>query len=352
MKKGFTLIELLGVMVILSVLLLLIMPNIINSIKKANEDNDSVMAKLIYSATKKYIESSDKYKQKKNNTYCITIKELVEENLIDSPVKYGDSENIENTSSVRVTYSNKWNYEIVNKSACTSNTEFTCARTNSSNVTKGYVPKGKYEIGDEYICKVNASTSYHFYILSVNGNKVSLIADRNLDSDGTLVAGITNAEGWSSSTSGPIKVYEFFESHLTSWTNIPVITRLNFIDQNKNNSYGYKGINVYNLNNSYITSIYDKSNQFVEYSNVKARLPMYNEMNIVGCTSTNNSCPLWAASNISSTSDIGYWLMDSATNENDKAYIITGDRSIATQNAGNNTVGIRPVIELTKNDLE
>ena len=260
MKKGFTLIELLGVMVILSILLLIIMPNIINSMQKANEDNSSITAKLVYNATKKYIEGSSKYKEKNNNTYCITIRELIDDNLLDAPVKYGD-EFIEDTKSVKATYNDKWHYEIVDRNSCSTNTMFTCNRTNSANVTTGFIPNNKYEVGDEYICKVNASTSYHFFILSVSGNRVSLIADRNLDSDGTLVDGNTYAGGWSNSNnnaSGPVAAYEYLENSLSGWVNIPVITRFNFVDINKNNIYGYKGINVYNFNNNYITQIYDK----------------------------------------------------------------------------------------------
>ena len=352
MKKGFTLIELLGVIVILSIILLLTMPNIINSINKANKNTNQIMADMIFDSTKKYIGYNDKYKEVKGNSYCITIKELVNDGLLEAPVKYGDEDNIEDTKSVKATYNKKWNYSIVNKSECLAEANFICNRTKASNVTTGFIPNNEYNVGDEYICKINNTYSYHFFILSVNGGTVSLIADRNLQNDGTLTTGSTNADGWSTGNNayGPLSAYSYIQTSTNIWVNIPIIKKFSFIDINKNSNNGYKGISVEYIGTNYITKVFTKFDEFNEYTNLRVRLPMYNEVISVGCSSNSNSCPTWMGGNLSG--DSGYWLLDSALNTRDKAYYIKTTKSIGELNITNNSVGIRPVIELNKNYLE
>ena len=352
MKKGFTLLELLAVIVILSILLLLTMPNIINSINKANKNTNNIMADMIFDATKKYIEYNDKYKEVKGNSYCITIKELVNDGLLETPVKYGDEDNIEDTKSVRATYNKKWNYSIVNKSECLIDASFICERTTSSTVTSGFIPDNKYNIGDEYICRVNNTDSYHFFILSVNGNNVSLIAEKNLQTNGTLTSGFSNAYGWSdgNNSTGPVNAYTYMQNATTNWINIPIIKKFSFVDLNKEGSLGYKGISVDYIGGNYVTKIFNKYDTFEEFQNLRVRLPLYNEVVNVGCGGNANSCPAWMSVNLSN--DIGYWLLDSALNTRDNAYYIIYTRNIGTANITNDNIGIRPVIELNKNYLE
>ena len=352
MKKGFTLIELLAVIVILSIILLLNMPNISNSINKANKNTNKIMADMIYDATKKYIGYNDKYKEVKGNSYCITIKELVNDGLLEAPVKYGDEDNIEDTKSVKATYNKKWNYSIVNKSECLAEANFVCNRTKASNVTTGFIPNNEYNIGDEYICNVNNTSSYHFFILSVNGGTVSLIADRNLQDNGTLITGSTDATGWNSGNNayGPLNAYSYIQNATTNWVNIPIIKKFSFIDINKNNNNGYKNITVEYIGANYITKIFTKSGEYTEYANIRVRLPMYSEVISAECNSGSNSCPAWLTGNLSG--DSGYWLLDSALNSQDKAYYITTSKNVGVINITNDSIGVRPVIELNKNYLE
>ena len=111
-----------------------------------------------------------------------------------------------------------------------------------------------------------------------------------------------------------------------------------------------KGISVEYIGANYITKVFTKFDEFNEYTNLRVRLPMYNEVANAGCTSSANSCPDWLTGNLSG--DNGYWLLDSALNSRDKAYFITTTKNIGTKNITNNLVGIRPVIELNKNYLE
>lgn len=55
MNKGYTLIELLGVILILTLLTLLVVPNVVNSIKKSGSNSDELMSNMIKSAAKLYM---------------------------------------------------------------------------------------------------------------------------------------------------------------------------------------------------------------------------------------------------------------------------------------------------------
>ena len=356
MKKGFTLIELLGVIVILSVIMVIIMPNIVNSIKKASKDNDVYTSNIIYKAVDNYISHNNKYRKESGNTYCIAINTLVNEGLIESPVRYNDNDNIENTMSVKIKYNTKWNYSIVKNSECISSNIVICEKTNFNNVTTGFVPNNNYRVGDEYICDVNNSNSYHFFILGVNGDKVSLIADRNLQDNGTLTSSATNANGWytvDDNSYGPVTAYTYLNTNTNSWTNIPTIKKFNFTDINRINSYGYVGISIkYDLEN-YITNIYPSTGSKITYNNMKARLPIYDELVNVGCSETTSSCQSWLTGYLDSNTDNCYWLMDSAINTSNSGMTVTyNTNQISYSNASSTTCGIRPVIELYKSNLE
>lgn len=94
MKKGFTLIEMLGILVILSVIILVSVPNIVQSNKKAKENETEDAKNTIYMAAETYLEINDgaKASLKKNGYYYITLNELVNESLLSSSMKNPDND--------------------------------------------------------------------------------------------------------------------------------------------------------------------------------------------------------------------------------------------------------------------
>ncbi len=120
MKKGFTLVELLAVIVILSLLMLIVFPRIINSIKNSLPKSDKLNEELVYSAANIYIQNNENYYKKKNNAvYCISLDDLVKEDLLKSPMTLSDSEeDITRTKSVQLTYKKGFIYNLINKDAC------------------------------------------------------------------------------------------------------------------------------------------------------------------------------------------------------------------------------------------
>ena len=67
------------------------------------------------------------------------------------------------------------------------NQDYICIPVTESTKTTGNIPKGNYEIGDEYICEVKPGLKYHFFILSKKNNTVSLIMDSNISRDGEAI---------------------------------------------------------------------------------------------------------------------------------------------------------------------
>ena len=121
MRRGFTLIELLGVIVLISLLILLTFPTIINFIKSKSDNNDSLVLELIYNAASIYVEeNSTLYPKEENASYCISIEELISDGNLVSPVMLS-GEDIKDTKVVKATYNNELTFELVNKSDCVIN---------------------------------------------------------------------------------------------------------------------------------------------------------------------------------------------------------------------------------------
>lgn len=73
-----------------------------------------------------------------------------------------------------------------------------CVAVDKETKTTGNIPKGNYELGDEYICEVTSGKKYHFFILSKSedGEKINLIMDSNINESGEAVDGTqTNGLG-------------------------------------------------------------------------------------------------------------------------------------------------------------
>ena len=119
-KNGFTLIELLGVIIILSLLVILVFPSIINSIRNSSEKTDEVTLELIYNAANLYIENHKNAFYKNNgNEYSIELQNLVDEGLLVSPVKLSESDDdLTNQKCVQVSYDNGFDYELKNSGEC------------------------------------------------------------------------------------------------------------------------------------------------------------------------------------------------------------------------------------------
>ena len=111
MQKGFTLVELLGVIILISLLMVIVFPAIINSIKKTSSNTDNMTLELIYNASDIYIKNHiNDFPKVEGNKYVITLKELVEEDLLTSNIKLSNNK-IDN-KCIEVTYSESYQYNL------------------------------------------------------------------------------------------------------------------------------------------------------------------------------------------------------------------------------------------------
>ncbi|MFI3307379.1 MAG: type II secretion system protein [Mycoplasmatota bacterium] len=103
MKKGFTLIEMLGVIIILALITLVVFPTIMNNIDTSRDTIDTVTESLIETAATVYIrENADDFDLNEGDRYCITLQELVNANLLDSPLLDSNQEEIDLSKHVQV----------------------------------------------------------------------------------------------------------------------------------------------------------------------------------------------------------------------------------------------------------
>ena len=176
-KKGFTLIELLGVIVILALLMIIVMPKIINSLKSSNEKIDDLTLKMIYNAAELYVsEYENNFQTNNGNSYCITLKDLTGEGYLKSPINVNDTD-ITNLKSVQATYNDGFTYELKNNDECEVTLTTICTA-----VTSG--KSGSTEIGTKYKCYVNNVENYDFYVLSTNTDgSVNLLMSENINDE-------------------------------------------------------------------------------------------------------------------------------------------------------------------------
>lgn len=115
-NKGYTLLELLGVIVILSVLITLVFPSVINFIKKGNDTKITITNDLIISAAEDYINDNSSHLYLTNGEeHCVSIDTLIRKNYLDNELI---EEDLYTSKSIKVTYIDKYNYELVDSSNC------------------------------------------------------------------------------------------------------------------------------------------------------------------------------------------------------------------------------------------
>ena len=215
-------------------------------------------------------------------------------------------------------------------------------------------------IGDKYTYKVNATDTFTFYVLKVEGDKVHLIMDRNICEDGTVATESNKCTvawhaGESTVNYGPDTAMTYLYNGTKNWINVPNMI-MNYIDENYSGQpeSGYTSI----ITNDGVTTITGKpstNTTTLGTSSVplKSRLPKYNELNNVGCEIYNDgSCPDWLIQYMNGTqiSGIyGYWVLPTIYGSSFRIYpsgYLSSDS--ASYDGGD---GVRPVITVSKSDL-
>ena len=215
-------------------------------------------------------------------------------------------------------------------------------------------------IGDKYTYKVNATDTFNFYVLKVEGDKVHLIMDRNICEDGTVATESNKCTvawhaGEDNNNYGPDTAMTYLYNGTKNWINVPDMI-MNYIDENNQDSetLGYTII----ITSNGVTTITGKNGATsttigTTSLTLKARLSMMSEVTDIGCKIENNdSCPAWLVQYMHGTqmSGIwGYWILPSSDGSalriRPEGYLSSDSVSY---DGGN---GVRPVITVSKSDL-
>lgn len=300
-NKGFTLIELLGVIIILSLLTILVFPNIINSVKNSTDKTDKLTMNLINNASELYISNHlDDFPKDDGNKFSIELSELVAEGLLVSPIKYGKDNDITNKKCVQVTYNNEnFNYELKNTGECEVKTYKICKLQEGSSEA----------VGSKYICKLDEERI--FYVLENNesSDDISLIMDRNIG-DPVAWCGdetLCKTDGNWDNKKGPITANAYLASQTSTWE-------------------------------------------------VTTMLPSNEQIVAIGCSE--GSCPTWLYDYLRDTEHpvsnmYGYWMISPSPYDSSHAYTVYYEGYRLTQcPILNNTIyGVRPVITIPKDRL-
>ena len=119
-NKGFTLIELLGVIIILALLMIIVFPSIVNSVKNSSNKTDDLTKELIYNAADLFIDQHiNDFPKTEDNKYIIELKELIDEGLLTGPIKLSGSDvDVTNSKCLQVTYNKEYKYELKDNGTC------------------------------------------------------------------------------------------------------------------------------------------------------------------------------------------------------------------------------------------
>lgn len=323
-KKGFTLVELLAVIILLFLIITFALPQITNSVNNNRKKTDEITLEMIKSAAKLYVSDNEsEFPKVDGNVYYVELKDLIEHDYLKANLEYED-EIIDESKKIGITYNNGFSYYLMTNDTCTLVSDV----DKSDSITPG----------DKCLCEVKPGTVYAFYVLSYNDNEgkittdlaqmntVNLIMERDMYYDSkTNTIGLEgneishgtewisvedygcaeNEEECPKNDKGPVTVFKYLHNVTQSWSNVPNII-MNYDDENlvedifTTGQNGYTGI--YTTGTKTVIKA-KNGNVTLTLNNLKARLPMYVELDNVGCLFGGKagdateeiveSCPFW-----------------------------------------------------------
>ena len=284
-KKGFTLIELLAVIVVLAIIALIATPIVMNTIKNAKKgaaertaDNyikqvETTIAEERLNKNEvlegEYQITSDGNLCRDKSASCSDDNKIKIEMSGTKPtsgkIKITNGSVDQTSSSMTigdytVSYNSaKKTYEATEKGSAPQ-VEVLC--TAKTAATKGNVPQGQFAYGDEYTCELGDNDEKTFFVLETNGDNVSLIMNKNIDSNGkgttsgNTVAWCKSGANNSCAADGAL---EYLKTSTIGWTkltesqiSLPSYDQIYKAAGNKTS--GFSTWLYVNLNNAYWTS--------------------------------------------------------------------------------------------------
>lgn len=217
-SKGFTLVELLAVLVLISAVVLIAVPSILNYINESKDEISDVTEKIITSGAELYVEANKKNFIVPQKQYCVTLQEIVDQKHLSAPILDSVTGNeVDLDTFVKIDHyynleTERYDYRYTVSSECVER-EYLCAAVTKDSVSIGNVPIGDYNAGDEYICQVSNNEFYRFFVLKKDGDSIKLLLDRNLGGTVAWAESGSNSEG-------PVTANAALADRTSGWTKI------------------------------------------------------------------------------------------------------------------------------------
>ena len=332
-KYGFTLIELLAVIVVLAIIALIATPIVMNTIKRskkgaAERSADSYVKQVEVVVAEERLSKNEvlegEYQITSDGNLCRDKSASCSD---DNKIKIEMSGTKPTSGKIKITNgsvdqtlssmtigdytvsynSTKKTYEAIEKGN-TPQAEVLC--TAKTAATTGKVPSGNYVYGDEYTCELGDNDEKTFFVLETNGDNVSLIMDRNIDSNGkgttsgNTVAWCKSGANNSCAADGAL---EYLKTSTTGWTK---------------------------LTESQIS------------------LPSYDQIKKAADNQT-FGLPTWLYGNLNNSSaPYGYWTSTPYASDDNIAWLVLYFGRLDFYNVDfSSSIGVRPVITVSKSNL-
>ena len=245
-KNAFTLIELLAVIVVLAIIALIATPIVMNTIKNAKKgaaerSADSYIKQVETAVAEERLNKNEvlegEYQITSDGNLCRDKSASCSD---DNKIKIEMSGNKPTSGKIKITNgsvdqtsssmtigdytvsynSTKKTYEATEKGS-TPQVEVLC--TAKTAATTWNVASGNYFYGDEYTCELGDNDEKTFFVLETNGDNVSLIMDKNIDSNGKgTTSGNTVAwcKSGNNNSCAADRALEYLKTSTTGWTKL------------------------------------------------------------------------------------------------------------------------------------
>ena len=376
-EKGFTLIELLAVIVILAILMVISVPKILNVIENSRKGAAESSIKLVKDAIKTQVTSESmmgtNFASDESGCYTFNFddqnsgnaKELQLKNKenITGTIKYCNGNFTNNTlvfdgQDMKTIVCKGAKKETLHTEKCEQKTDNTyyCSGAGfaGKTITYGTVPGKELKSGDAFDCDVNGDGTYDenterfYYVTDMADNTAVLIYYNNVEngkpSNSKLAAYDISGENFH----GPRTAIEELPS-TSEWRNVSLISSVrSIVTENGTNQ----------TNGGPLPDSFSYAGKAARLLTIQEVIKATGTSNIPTVGELDNFNYLFENTKYSNANNNanGWWLESPRSGYSDRAWFVSsGGRDVnnnTVSSAGDGNLGVRPVIEVPKSNIE